>query len=614
MSARILPVLALTLALFGISPMVPAGAAPSGPQHGISMHGDLKYPPDFTHFNYVNPQAPKGGTLKQAVLGDSFDTLNPYTLKGNAAANLGLMYDTLMAQAADEPFSEYGLVAKTVEIPADRSWVIFTLRPEARWHDGKPVTAEDVLFSFETLRDKGHPQYGLYYQSVDKAEVLGPHKIKFTFAPGDNRELPLILGQLPILPKHYWQDKEFDQTTLTPPLSSGPYRIAKFEPGRYITYERVPDYWGNDLPVRKGQNNFDRLTHDYYRDSTVALEALKAGEYDLRFENEAKKWATGYKDWAAVKDGRAALLAFPNHRTTGMQGFVMNLRRPLFQDPRVRKALSLAFDFEWTNANLFYGSYRRTESFFANSDLTATGLPSKDELAILEPLRGKIPDEVFTKEYHAPKTDGSGNLRDNLREAMALLEQAGWHVDKNGLLMKDGKPFKFEILIYGPVWERVALPFVRNLKRLGITATVRMVDTAQYKNRTDDFDYDMVVDLWGQSSSPGNEQRSFWGSQAADQPGTRNSVGIKDPAIDQLIELVISAPDRASLVHRVHALDRVLLWNDFVIPHWHSPDDRYALWDRFGRPEIVPDQGVDIMTWWIDPAKDAKTGLKRGQP
>lgn len=614
MSRHILSFIFVFLFALGLAEISLAESARPMAQHGISMHGDLKYPPNFTHFDYVNPQAPKGGILRQAVLGDSFDSLNPYTLKGNAAANLTLTYDTLLAQAADEPFSEYGLLAQSLETPPDRSWVIFKLRPEAKWHDGKPITAEDVLFSFETLRDKGHPQYGLYYQSVNKAEVLGPHRIKFSFAAGDNRELPLILGQLPILPKHYWQDKDFEQTTLTAPLSSGPYRISKFEPGRYITYERVPDYWGADLAVRKGQNNFDRISNDYYRDSTVALEALKAGEYDLRFENEAKKWATGYKDWAALKDGRAALLAFPNHRTVGMQGFVMNLRRPLFQDPQVRKALALAFDFEWTNANLFYGSYRRDESYFANSELSSSGLPSKEELAILEPLRGKIPDAVFTQEYRAPRTDTAEGLRGNLRQAMQLLEQAGWHVDKNGLLMKDGQPFRFEILIYSPVWERVALPFARNLKRLGITATVRMVDTAQYKNRTDNFDYDMVVDLWGQSSSPGNEQRSFWGSQAADQAGTRNSVGIKDPAIDHLIELVIAAPDRDSLVQRVRALDRVLLWNDFVIPHWHSADDRYALWDRFGRPDIVPDQGADVLTWWIDPAKDAKTGLKRGQP
>lgn len=573
------------------------GAETVHPVHGIAMHGAPKYGPDFTHFDYVNPDAPKGGELRLAEIG-GWDSLNPFIVKGDPPAGADLPFETLMVGAADEAFSEYGLIAESLETPADRSWVIFNLRPKARWHDGKPITADDVVFSFEILKAKGHPHYRFYYAGVDKVERLGERRVRFTFKPGDNRELPLILGQLPVLPRHYWQGRDFSLTTLEPPLGSGPYRVASFEAQRSITYERVKDYWGADLPVRRGEYNFDRIRYDSYRDSTVALEAFKAGEYDWRVEDEAKKWATAYNDWTALKDGRGKRQAFANQRPNGMQAYVFNLRRDLFADPRVRQAVGLAFDFEWTNKTLFYGQYKRTASFFANSELASTGLPSAEELAVLEPLRDKVPPEVFTTPYQPPATQGDGNIRPNLRRAMALLEEAGWDV-VDGRLTKDGRPFVFEILLNQPIWERIALPFARNLARLGIQAEVRTVDTAQYKNRLNHFDFDMVVHVWGQSLSPGNEQLGFWGSETADEPGGQNLAGIKNPAVDALVNQVISAPDRQSLVARTRALDRVLLWNHYVIPQWHRSLDRIVWWDKFGMPAVVPANGVQVMTWWV---------------
>jgi microcin C transport system substrate-binding protein len=566
------------------------------PVHGLAMHGPPKYPAGFRHFDYVNPDAPKGGTLRLAAVSSSFDNLNPYIVKGLAVAYALLPFESLLVNTADEPFSEYGLIAESLEVPADRSWVVFNLRPQGRWHDGKPITADDVLFSFDVLRTKGHPQYRFYYQSVAKAEKLGERRVRFVFKPGDNRELPLVMGQMPVLPKHYWQGRDFDKTTLEPPLGSGPYRVLKAEPGRFVEYERVKDYWGQDLPVRRGFNNFDRIHIDYYRDSTVALEAFKAGEYDYRFENEAKKWATGYQDWAALADGRGRKEAVPNSRPDGMQAFVFNLRRPQFQDARVRRALAYAFDFEWTNKNLFYGQYTRTESYFSNSELAATGLPGPAEIEVLTPLKDRLPPEVFTTTYKAPATDGSGDVRPNLRIAMKLLEEAGWKV-VDGKLTKDGRPLRFEILLENPMWERVSLPFVNNLARLGVDASVRTVDTSQFKNRADHYDFDMVVNVWGESLSPGNEQRGFWTSEAADEVGGDNLAGIKNPAIDVLVDKVIAAKTREQLVARTRALDRALLWNHYVIPHWHLSVDRVAWWDKFGMPPPPP-QGVQLFTWW----------------
>ena len=580
--------------------------------HGIAMHGDLKYGPDFTHFDYVNPDAPKGGELRLYGLG-TFDSFNPFVIKGNPDNDSGRIYDTLMVGSADEPFSEYGLLAESIETPADRSWVIFTLRPQAKWHDGQPITADDVIWTFETLRTKGRPEFRAYYANVASVEKVGDRSVKFTFKPGENRELPLILGQLAVLPKHYWQGRDFEAATLDPPLGSGPYKLDKFEPGRWSSYVRVPDYWGKDLPVNRGRNNFDVIRRDYYRDMTVALEALKAGAYDLRMEASSKDWATAY-DVPAVRDGQLIKGKFTHERPAGMQGFAFNLRRPVFQDRRVREALGYGLDFEWSNRTLFYGQYTRARSYFGNSELAANGVPQGAELAVLEPFRGKIPDEVFTAEYQPPVTDGSGNMRDNLRKAADLLKAAGWSIDPKSkrLVNAQGQPFEFEILLFDPAYERVALPFAKNLERLGITARVRTVDPAQYKKRTDDFDYDMIIQGWDQSLSPGNEQRGYWTSAYADQPGSPNALGLKDPVIDALVEQIVAAPDRQSLVARTHALDRVLQWGFYVVPNWYIPYDRIAYWDRFGIPSVIPAQGVQTDAWWVDPNKVAALAGRRG--
>ncbi|GAB3448120.1 hypothetical protein GCM10027396_20900 [Insolitispirillum peregrinum] len=420
--------------------------------------------------------------------------------------------------------------------------------------------------------------------------------------------MPLTLGEMPILPKHFWDGKDFSASTLEPPVGSGPYRLKSFEAGRHVVYERVADWWAKDLPVTRGLYNFDTIRYDYYRDTTVALEAFKAGAYDVRPENVAKLWATGY-DFPAVKDGKVLKLDVPHKMPSGMQGFAYNLRRPLFQDDRVRQALALAFDFEWSNQNLFYGQYLRTVSYFDNSELAATGLPGKDELALLEPLRKDLPPDVFTAVYQPPSTAGDNGLRVNLRQAMELLKAAGWSVKDGVLTNAQGQPFRFEILLSDPTWERIALPFAQNLKRLGIEASVRTVDSAQYQTRMDTFDYDMTVEVWGQSLSPGNEQRDFWGCTAAKQDGSRNTTGICSPAIDALIEKVVQAKDRNELITATRALDRVLLWSHQVIPHWHISSSRVALWNRFGMPAVSPMQGMQLMAWWTDP-KGLPTGFQ----
>ncbi len=588
-----------------------ADVAIGTPMHGIALYGQPKYGPDFRHFDYVNPKAPKGGEARFAAIG-GFDTFNPFNIKGQAAAGIDQLFETLLVSSADEPFSEYGLIAESVEVPEDRGSVTFDLRPQAKFHDGTPITADDVLFSFETLKNKGSPLYRFYYANVAKVEKLGERQVKFTFTSGQNRELPLIVGQMPVLSKKYWQDRDFGATTLDVPVGSGPYRIERFEPGRFIVYKRDEHYWGKGLPVNQGRNNIDRLRYDYYRDATVALEAFKAGSYDLRVENIAKQWATGY-DFPALTKGLVKKETFAHQRPSGMQGFAFNLRRPLFQDPRVRQALAYAFDFEWSNRNLFYGQYTRTRSYFDNSELAAQGLPSPEELAVLEPLRKDLPSEVFTSAYEPPTAGDDTQLRANFQKALQLLQKAGWEFrDRKLVNAKTGEPFRFELLIAEPTWERIALPFARNLERLGIEMSVRTVDSAQYENRERSFDFDMIVNVWGQSLSPGNEQREYWSSAAADQPGSRNLVGLKSPAIDRLVDQVIAAPDRASLVTRVRALDRALQWSYLVIPHWHIPYDRLVFWDKFGRPAVTPSQGVQLDTWWIDPTKDTALGQQPG--
>ncbi|MEE8351281.1 MAG: extracellular solute-binding protein [Rhodospirillales bacterium] len=587
---------------FSILPALPVKAAEIS--HGIAMHGDLKYSKDFKHFEYANPGAPKGGNVRLNAIG-TYDSFNSFIIKGNPAAGIGFMYDNLMHGSADEAFSQYGQLAESVQTPKDRSWVAFTLRPQARWHDGKPVTVDDVIFSFNILLKQGSPFYRFYYGSVASAIKTGPRTVRFNFKPGENRELPLILGQLTILPKHYWEKRDFNKTTLEPPLGSGPYKIDSFEPGRSITFKRVKSWWGENLPVNKGQYNFDSIRYDYYRDSTISLQAFKKGEYDYRAENSSKAWATAY-DFKDVKTGLVKKREIRHNRSSGMQAFVFNTRRDKFKDKRVRQALAYAFDFEWSNKNLFYGQYSRTRSYFDNSELAATGLPTGDELKLLEAYRGRIPNEVFTKEYNPPKNNGSGNIRRNLRKAIKLLDAAGWVIKGNKRISpKTGKQLKFEVLLRSPLFERIVLPFAKNLQKLGIKATVRTVDPSQYRRRTDTFDFDVIVGGAGQSLSPGNEQRSYWGSKAADIEGGRNTIGIKDPVIDELIEKVIAAPDRTSLVTAVKSLDRVLQWGHWLIPHWHAKFDRVAYWDKFGRPKITPIQGNQFFAWWVDANKEA---------
>ena len=596
----------------GLVLLLAAGHVWAAPSEGMSLFGDLKYGPGFTHFDYVNPQAPKGGTMRYSAIG-TFDTLNPFVINGVPAAGISMIFDTLAASSEDEPASEYGLVAKTIDLAPDKLSVLYTLRKEARFHDGTPITPADVIWTFNTLRAKGLPMYRSYYGDVTKAAQEGDHGVRFYFKSAKNRELPQIIGEMPVLSKAYWSGHDFEKPTLKPPLGSGPYTIQSVDPGRSITYRRVKDYWGADLPVNKGRYNFDTIRYDYYRDATIALEAFKAGQYDARVENSSKDWATGY-DSPAVRAGLIKKEQIPNQLPSGMQGLGYNLRRPIFQDWRVRKALGYAFDFEWSNKNLFYGAYQRTRSYFDNSELAATGVPSGKELAILDKFRGQIPDAVFTKEYDPPKYDGSGNIRDGLAKALKLLMEAGWTFKGEQLVNgKTGQPFEFEILLDNPQFERIVLPFVQNLKRMGITARVRTVDTAQYERRMETFDYDMTVVLFPESLSPGNEQRDYWGSQAAGEQGSRNLLGINSKVVDALIEELIQAPDRASLVAHTRALDRVLQYGYYVIPQFHLAAFRVAYWDKFRRPAISPKYALGFDTWWVDPAAAKAVEAKKGR-
>jgi microcin C transport system substrate-binding protein len=587
----------------GGSPAPPA-AAPAGMRqtHALSLLGEPGLPADFTHWPWVNPAAPKGGELALAAIG-SFDSLNPFILRGTAAAGMVRLYDTLLAPSMDEASTEYAHLAASIEVPADRRGVTFVLHDQARWHDGRPVTAEDAVWTFNTLRDKGRPFYRAYWGDVAEVTADGPKRLVFRFNNDQNRELGLILGQMPVLPKHFWEGRDFAQPSLEIPLGSGPYKLERFESGRSVVLKRVPDYWGRDLPTVKGTNNIETLRYEYFRDTTVALEAFKAGQVDLRQENVAKDWATAY-DFPAFRRGLVKREEIRHELPTGMQGFAMNTRRPLFTDRRVREALGLMFDFEWMNANLFYGSYTRTTSYFSNSELASSGLPSEGELLILSAFRGRVPEELFTSEFRVPVSDGQNSNRENARKALGLLQAAGWTVKDRKLVNGQGQPFSFEILLNSPTFERVALPYVQSLQRLGIEARVRTVDAAQYQKRTDDFDFDMTVDLISQSLSPGNEQRDFWSSEKAKEPGSRNLIGVSDPVVDALVELVVNAPDRQALIDRTRALDRVLLWGHYIVPHWHSRVFRVAWWDKFGKPERNPRYGLDLMSWWVEPARE----------
>lgn len=577
----------------------------AAPSHAITLYDEPpRYSENFQFFDYVNPNAPKGGTLRQGAIGN-FDSLNPFINKGVAADEINLIYDTLTKRSLDEPFTEYGAIAEKIERAPDNRWVRFTLRNNAYFHDGKPITAADVAFTFETLVKNGAPQYRVYYADVERAIVENNKVIRFDFRQNNNRELPLILGQLPVLPKHYWEGRDFNRTTLEAPVGSGPYKIIDIQPGRSIRFERVSNWWAKDLAINKGQYNFDEIVIDYYRDSGVALEALKSGQFDMWLENSAKNWATAY-DSPALKEGRLIKEEIINHNPTGMQGFVFNLRRPLFQDIRIREALGLLFDFEWSNKQLFYGAYNRTHSYFENSELAATGKPSEAELKLLTPWRVQLPNDVFEKEYQNTKTDGSGIIREQRRKAFSLLQAAGWHVENDHMLDNAGKPISIEFLLAQPEFERVLLPYKRNLASLGIELKIRRVDVSQYVNRLRSRDFDMVVGSFSQSNSPGNEQREYWHSSSADNPGSRNLMGLKSAAVDALVEGLVRANNRQTLITYTRALDRVLQWGFYVVPNWHIRHWRVARWNYLERPKTAPLYDVGLYTWWAKPSNIGK--------
>jgi microcin C transport system substrate-binding protein len=582
-----------------------SSAAPR--HHALSLVGPLKFGPDFKHFDWVNPDAPKGGTVRQWQEG-SFDSLNQFSIQGDRVAGLGLIYDALMMDSPDEPSTEYGLIAEWVSFPADYSSVTFGLRPNARFHDGTPITPEDVVFSLEAQK-KANPQIEHYYRNVVRGEKTGAHEVTFTFDVTGNRELPQIMGQLQILPKHFWQGKtsggeprDLTRSTLEIPLGSGSYRIKEVDRGRSITYERVADWWAKDLPVSKGQWNFDILKVEYFRERTAAFEAFKSGALDYWEEDSAKSWATEY-DFPAVKRGQVKLERVPVSRVAPMQAFGFNLRRPQFKDVRVRRAFNLAFNFEAINEQLLYSEYTRTASYFDNSELKATGVPQGRDLELLKEVEKEVPPEVFTKEYRNSVGGPDPQHRRNLAEAAKLLRDAGWKLDGTLLRNAGGDTLKAEFLLGSPTIERHTLRYIDDLKKLGIDASVRTVDSAQYQRRRRSFDFDITTMSFAQSMSPGNEQRFFWGSAAADQEGSRNAIGIKNPAVDKLIDRIIFAKDRAELVAATHALDRVLLWNFYVVPLWYYPYERLAYWDKYRRPAKLPsDDPSFARVWWYDQA------------
>ncbi len=571
-------------------------------QSYITINSKPKYKENFKHFEYVNPNAKKGGILKLSANG-TFDSLNAFTLKGSKASGLGLLYDTLMSSSQDESSVVYPLLAKAVEIAKDNTWVKFYINEKAKFNDGKEVTADDVKFSFETLINKGSPSYKRYYFDVKSVEVIDKLTVKFNFKTNKNNELPLILGQLSIIPKHFWEDKDFLDSDAIIPVSSGPYKIKTFKFGKYIRYERDKNYWAKDLPVNVGHYNYEEVKYDYYKDESVTLEAFKAGEFDLRLENISKNWATLYNG-KNFDNGKIIKKEIPHELAQGMQGLVFNLRNPLFKDLEVRRAINLAFDFEWTNKKLFYNQYKRLNSYFANCELSSEGsLPSKEELKLLEPFKNQLPKNIFTKKFKNNITKGDGKIRKELRQALKILKKQGW-VFKNKILEKNGKQFKFEILLSSSSFERVLQPFIKNLKKIGIIASIRIVDHVSYTNRRNSFDYDAMIHVFGVSLSPGNELTNYWGSKSYNIKGSSNIIGIKSKVIDHLIEKIITAPSRKDLITTVRALDRVLLNNYYVIPNWYIPSYRISYWNKFEQPKIAPKYGLGIYTWWT---KENKT-------
>ena len=585
--------------------------------HGYAQFGTLKYPAKFTHFDWVNPAAPKGGTLRVMAFG-TFDTLNPYTFKGTSPVatpnflqygvnelNEPLMVGTgLYAPSGDEPTSSYGLIARSVEYAEDRSWVVFNLRPEARFHDGKPITAYDVAFSYRLLLKEGHPQYRTNLQEVQRVDILGPQRIRFVFKRAGNPLLILRLGELPVLPQHYWKDRDFKATTFTPPLGSGPYRITQVQPGRQLVFERVKDYWGKDLPVNRGFNNFDRVEVEFYRDSDVAFEAFKAGEFDIYIEHQAKNWANGY-NFPAVNRGEVIKAQVAHQIPTQTQGLFMNTRRATFADVRVREALGMMFDFEWTNRTLFSGAYQRALSYYPNSEFSATGVPQGHEWLLLSPYREQLPASLFSQAFSLPRTDGRGIPRDTLRKALGLLGEAGWKLNGQRLQNSAGQPLRFELMLVNPNLERILQPYVENLASIGIDARLRTVDRAQYKQRLDQFDYDMILMTLNQTLSPGLEQWQYFHSSQVSVKGNKNYAGINNPVVDHLLEQLLAAQTRDDQLAAGRALARVLLWQHYMIPNWYLNYHRLAYRNRFAFV-TTPPYTLGLGAWWLKSMENAQ--------
>ncbi len=610
-------------------PALRARAADTPPvtrSHAFAVLGTPALPPDFPYFPYVNPNAPKGGTVTLAGIG-TFDSFNPFILRGTAdgdvvipwlimaggagaGSTVGHVWESLLTSSADEGAVSYGHLAHTIETPADRMWVAFELRPEAKFSDDIPVTAQDVVWTYRTLLAQGRPSFRIEMADVKDVEAESPRRVVFHFKTNTNRQLPLILGGLPVLPEHWFKGRDFSHPLQDAPIGSGPYRITHFELGRGITFERDPNWWAVKMPTGIGTNNFDRVQVEYFRDSIVAMEAFKAGSIDVRSENISKNWATAY-DFPAVKQGLVIKGDFHHHLPTGMQGFAMNTRRPVFSNPLVRQAIGTAFDFQWTNKNLFFGTYTRTTSYFSDSALASSGIPQGDELKLLEPFRGELPPALFTEPFTLPVTDGSGNDRKELIAALKLMEQAGWKVKERKLVNAAGEQMRFSFLVEDPSLERVALPYTQNLNKLGIDVQVRAVDPAQFQHLTDDFNFDMIFQIYPEGDVPGTELRDYWSSPAAKAQGSMNTPGVSDHAVDKLIETVIAADSRPALQAAARALDRVLLWRWYLVPNWENLVFHVAYWDRFGHPDKPIREGFNFDTWWVDEKKAAATDAAR---
>jgi microcin C transport system substrate-binding protein len=602
-------------ALAGLIVVLSAPHANAEPRHGLSIFGELKYSPDFQHFDYVNPDAPKGGRMVTMGTGgaNTYDTLNQYILKGDAAQGLDFLFDSLMVRAQDEPDAVYGLVAKSADVAPDGLSVTFKLRPEAKFADGTPLTAADVIYSFTVLKEKGHPAISMTLHDVVSAEALDPETVRYTFKGTLTRDLPIIVAQLPVLSKAYYSKQPFEETSLKPPLGSGPYKIKDFKPGTYITYTRREDYWAKDLPVNRGRYNFDEIRYDYYRDRNIELEALLSGQFDFREEFSSGAWATRY-DIPAVREGRLMTAVLPDQRPSGAQGYFINTRRDKLKDPRVREALDLVFDFQWSNKKLFYGLYKRTTSYFENSDMKASGKPSPEELALLEPFKDKLSPEVFDEPYTPPVTDGSGNNRDNLKKARDLLIAAGWKPGPDHMLHNaKGEPLTIEFLEFEAMFERITVPYTDNLKRIGVDASFRLIDPAQYERRVKSFDFDVTTQRYSLRLTPGVELKSYWGSEAAKIDGSLNLPGISDPVVDALIDKAMAAKSRAELVTAMRAIDRVLRAGHYWVPQWYKASYSIAYWNKFSRPAVQPKYDAGVLdTWWFDSKK--AEALSSGKP